>query len=61
VKSNLWQHIYVIQPVEAESEEKAREAFLEMTKTAKDVIIDAVVDEDGLEELLDDEPQEVIH
>lgn len=57
IKTNLWQQIFVIQPIEAESKEQARETFLKMLedKKVKDIVIEAIVDEDGLEDLMEDD------
>jgi hypothetical protein len=57
IKSNLWQQLFVIQPIEAESEEAAREQFTKALEgKARDVVIEEVItDEARLEEVLKEE------
>jgi hypothetical protein len=52
----MWQHIYVIQPIEADSEEEAAEIFIKGTPSARDRVIEEVIsDPERLEEVLNGE------
>lgn len=42
VRANLWQHVQILQPIEAESEEEALRLFKEATVTAREVVIEGV-------------------
>lgn len=60
IRGHLWQHVSLLQPVEADSREEAIKLFKEATATAKDVVIQGVSQDP--EELIGtefgDEPQE---
>lgn len=40
VRAHLWQHLQVLHPIAAKSEEDALKQFREATKTARDVVIE---------------------
>lgn len=65
IKSNLWQQLFVIQPIEAESEEAAIEVFTTaLAGKARDIVIEEVITDDSrLEEILkeQEEDEETIH
>ena len=67
VKANLWQQIFIIQPVDAENEEEARKKFLMATAgRARDVEIEELfTDEARLQEVIDeesiDDEDQIIH
>jgi len=65
IKSNLWQQLFVIQPIEADSEEAAVEVFLTaLAGKARDIIIEEVItDGSRLEEILkeQEDEEETIH
>lgn len=42
IRANLWQHVQLLQPIEADSEEEALKLFREATATARDVVIEGV-------------------
>lgn len=65
IKSNLWQQLFVIQPIEAESPEAAIEVFTTaLAGKARDIVIEEVITDDSrLEEILkeQEEDEETIH
>lgn len=65
IKSNLWQQLFVIQPVEADSPEAAIEVFTTaLAGKARDIVIEEVItDGSRLEEILkeQEEDEETIH
>jgi hypothetical protein len=42
VRGHLWQHVQVLTPVEAKSQEEAIKLFREATATARDVVVEGV-------------------
>lgn len=60
IKSNLWQQLFVIQPIEAESEEAAIEVFTNaLAGKARDIVIEEVITDDSrLEEVLKEQEDE---
>lgn len=65
IKANLWQHIDVIQPIEAESEDEAVKTFTTALEgKARDLQIEEVIlTEERLKEVLigDDDPNHTVH
>lgn len=65
IKSNLWQQLFVIQPIEAESPEAAIEVFTTaLAGKARDIVIEEVITDDSrLEEILkeQEDEEETIH
>lgn len=65
IKSNLWQQLFVIQPIEAESPEAAIEVFTTaLAGKARDIVIEEVITDDSrLEEVLkkQEDEEETIH
>jgi len=65
IKSNLWQQLFVIQPIEADSPEAAIEVFTTaLAGKARDIIIEEVItDGSRLEEILkeQEDEEETIH
>ena len=65
IKSNLWQQLFVIQPVEADSPEAAIEAVTTaLAGKARDIVIEEVItDGSRLEEVLkkQEDEEETIH
>lgn len=60
IKSNLWQQLFVIQPIEAESPEAAIEVFTTaLAGKARDIVIEEVITDDSrLEEILKEQEDE---
>jgi hypothetical protein len=65
IKSNLWQKLYVIQPIEADSEKEAVDIFCKaLADKARDVVIEEVItDDERLQEVLNEnyQDEEVLH
>lgn len=65
IKSNLWQQLFVIQPIEADSPEAAIEVFTTaLAGKARDIVIEEVITDDSrLEEILkeQEDEEETIH
>lgn len=60
IKSNLWQQLFVIQPIEADSPEAAIEVFTTaLAGKARDIVIEEVITDDSrLEEILKEQEDE---